>query len=176
MVPFFPPPAASTMKPAQHPNALRIQQLLDQAGLTRQVVEFDQPTRSSAEAAAAIGCQVGEIAKSVVFRSKPDGQAVIIVASGDNRVCEDKVAARLACRLGRANADFVREKTGYVIGGVAPLGHAEPARLLLDADLQAYATLWAAAGTPNSVFPLSPEELARITGAEWADIKVGSPS
>lgn len=159
------------MQPAQHPNALRIQQLLDAAGLTRQVVEFEQPTRSSAEAAAAIGCRVGEIAKSVVFRSKPDGQAVVVVASGDNRVCEDKVARQLACKLGRADADFVRASTGYVIGGVAPIGHSQPVRLLLDADLQAHATVWAAAGTPNSVFPLTPAELARITGAEWADIK-----
>ncbi len=161
------------MKPASHPNALRIQQLLADAGLGhRQVVEFDQPTRTSAEAAAAIGCSVAEIAKSVVFRRKVDGQAVVVVASGDNRVCEKKVKALVGSAIARADADFVREATGYVIGGVSPLGHAQPVQLLLDADLQSFATVWAAAGTPFSVFPLSPVELAELTGRSWSDVRL----
>ena len=114
------------MKPAQHPTALRTQRLLAEAGIDTQVVEFEQPTRTSAEAAAAIGCTVAEIAKSVVFRAKQSGGAVVVVASGDNRVCEDKVARLVGEKLGRADADFVRAATGYAIGGVAPLGHAGP--------------------------------------------------
>ncbi len=158
------------MKPAQHPTALRTQQYLADAGVTAQVVEFEQPTRSSAEAAAAIGCSVAEIAKSVVFRGKESGQAVVVVASGDNRVSEAKVAALVGEKIGRADADFVREATGYAIGGVAPIGHARPVRLLLDTDLQRFTRLWAAAGTPFSVFPLSPAQLQALTAAEWSDI------
>jgi len=159
------------LKPATHPTALRLQQQLTDAGVPAQVVEFEQPTRTSAEAAEAIGCAVAEIAKSVVFRGKPSGRAVVVVASGDNRVDEDKVARLVGERIGRANADFVREATGYVIGGVAPIGHATPVRLLLDADLRRFERVWAAAGTPFSVFPLTPAELARITGADWADVR-----
>ena len=160
------------MKPATHPRALRIQQLLNAASLHANVVEFEQPTRTSAEAAAAIGCTVAEIAKSVVFRGKTSGQAVIVVASGDNRVSENKVAQLLGEALGRANADFVRTSTGFVIGGVSPLGHANPVKMILDADLQRFHTIWAAAGTPFSVFPLTPAELAGLTGANWADIRL----
>jgi prolyl-tRNA editing enzyme YbaK/EbsC (Cys-tRNA(Pro) deacylase) len=159
------------MKPASHPTALRTQSLLIEAGFSSRVVEFEQPTRTSAEAAEAIGCSVAEIAKSIVFRARSSGQAVVVVASGDNRVCEEKVAALVGEKLRRADADFVREATGYAIGGVAPLGHANPVRLLLDRDLQRFATVWAAAGTPFSVFPLAPADLARLTGAAWNDIR-----
>lgn len=160
------------MKPAQHPTALRTQQLLREAGIDTQVVEFEQPTRTSAEAASAIGCSVAEIAKSVVFRAKASGQAVVVVACGDNRVCENKASQLVGEKLGRADADFVRQATGYVIGGVSPLGHANPVKLLLDADLQRFATVWAAGGTPFSVFPLTPDDLRRLTDAEWSDIKL----
>lgn len=159
------------MKPASHPTALRIQTLLAEAGVAADVVEFEQPTRTSAEAAAAIGCSVAEIAKSVVFRAKTSGQAVVVVASGDNRVSEKKVGALAGEPLGRADADFVRAATGFVIGGVAPLGHSQPVKLFLDADLQRFAKVWAAAGTPYSVFPLTPVQLAQITGAAWSDIR-----
>jgi prolyl-tRNA editing enzyme YbaK/EbsC (Cys-tRNA(Pro) deacylase) len=135
-----------------------------------QVVEFEQPTRTSAEAAAAVGCSVAEIAKSVVFRNKSEGGAIVVVASGANRVSEAKVAACLGVKLGRADADFVRESTGYVIGGVAPLGHVNPVRLVLDQDLLQFESVWAAAGTPFSVFPLPPAALQALTGAQWADI------
>lgn len=159
------------MKPAEHPNARRIQQLLDAAGVPTTVVEFEQPTRTSAEAAEAVGCSVAEIAKSIVFRGKHSGQAVVVIASGENRVCEKKVAGLVGETLGRADADFVREATGYVIGGVAPLGHAQPVRLLMDADLQKFGQIWAAAGTPFSVFPLTPAQLADLTGVDWADVR-----
>jgi prolyl-tRNA editing enzyme YbaK/EbsC (Cys-tRNA(Pro) deacylase) len=159
------------MIPARHATALRVAQLLRDAGVAGDIVEFEQPTRTSAEAAAAIGCTVAEIAKSIVFRGAQSGEAVIVVASGANRVSEAKVAARVGEALARADADFVRESTGYAIGGVAPLGHAKPVKLLLDEDLLRFEKVWAAGGTPFSVFPLTPQELRAITGAEWADVK-----
>lgn len=167
---FFAPVRA--MRSATHPTAQRTQALLSDAGIDTRVVEFDQPTRTCAEAAEAIGCSVAEIAKSIVFRGKQSGQAVVVIASGDNRVCEKKVSALVGEPLGRANADFVREATGYAIGGVAPLGHAQPARLLMDADLQRFSTVWAAAGTPHSVFALTPEQLAQLTGVPWSDVRL----
>ena len=159
------------MKPAQHPTALRTAQLLRDAGVDARVVEFEQPTRTSAEAATAIGCTVAEIAKSIVFRGAHSGQAVIVVASGDNRVNEAKVAQRVGEPLLRADAEFVRTATGYAIGGVAPIGHAQPVKLLLDADLRRFAIVWAAAGTPFSVFPVTPDQLRSLTGADWADVR-----
>jgi len=159
------------MKPARHPTALRTSQLLRDAGIDTQVVEFEQPTRTSADAAAAIGCSIAEIAKSIVFRGTSSGQAVIVVASGDNRVSETKVAEQVGEPLARADGDFVRAATGYAIGGVAPIGHTKPVKLLLDEDLRRFEKIWAAGGTPFSVFPLRPDQLRSITGAEWADIK-----
>jgi prolyl-tRNA editing enzyme YbaK/EbsC (Cys-tRNA(Pro) deacylase) len=159
------------MKPATHSHALRIGELLRAAGVEPNVVEFEQPTRTSADAAAAIGCAVAQIAKSVVFRGKASGQAIVVVASGVNRVSEEKVAAIVGEALARADADFVRATTGYVIGGVAPLGHAQPVKLVLDEDLRQFAIVWAAAGTPYTVFPVEPAALPGITGAGWADVK-----
>ncbi|HTR56922.1 MAG TPA: YbaK/EbsC family protein [Casimicrobiaceae bacterium] len=160
------------MKPARHPTALRTLQLLREAGIETQVVEFEDSTRTSAEAAAAIGCSVAEIAKSIVFRGKTSGQAVVVVASGENRVSEAKVAAKLGEALARADADFVRTATGYAIGGVAPIGYSQPVKLLLDEDLQNFATVWAAGGTPFSVFPIKPDQLRGLTGADWADVRL----
>ena len=159
------------MKPAQHPTALRTAQLLRDAGIDTHVVEFEQPTRTSIEAAAAIGCSVAEIAKSIVFRGKNSGQAIVVIASGDNRVSEAKVAAIVGEALTRADADFVRTTTGYAIGGVAPVGHSQAVKLLLDEDLRRFDTVWAAAGTPFSVFPVRPEQLRSLTGADWADVR-----
>jgi prolyl-tRNA editing enzyme YbaK/EbsC (Cys-tRNA(Pro) deacylase) len=159
------------LKPAQHPTALRTAELLRDAGVDARVVEFDQPTRTSAEAAVAIGCTVAEIAKSIVFRGAHSGQAVIVVASGDNRVSETKVAEQVGEPLARADAEFVRAATGYAIGGVAPIGHAQPVKLLLDVDLRRFAIVWAAAGTPFSVFPVTPDQLRSLTGADWADVR-----
>ena len=131
----------------------------------------EQPTRTSAEAAAAIGCGIAEIAKSVVFRARKAAWPSWSSPAATNRVCEKKVAALVGETLGRADADFVREATGYVIGGVSPIGHAKPVKLVLDEDLQQFETMWAAAGTPFSVFPLTPEKLLRITDAQWAAIR-----
>ena len=160
------------MKPASHPSALRTASLLVAAGLPNsKVVEFEQPTRSSEEAASAIGCSVAEIAKTVVFRGQKSGQAVVVVASGANRVSERKVAELLGETLGRADPEFVRSATGYVIGGVAPIGHINPVLMILDQDLLQFTRIWAAAGTPFSVFPITPQELQALTAAQWADVR-----
>lgn len=153
------------MKPATAPAAQRVQQIL---GTGFAVVEFEASTKTSADAAAAIGCTVAQIAKSLVFRA--GDRPVLVVASGTNRVDEKKVGALLGEAIGRADADFVREKTGYAIGGVAPVGHAVPPAVLLDADLRQYETIWAAAGTPNAVFRLTPADLETLTGGRFVDI------
>lgn len=159
------------MKPAQHPTAMRTAQWLRDAGIDTAVVEFEQPTRTSAEAAAAIGCSVAEIAKSIVFRGRESGTAIVVVASGANRVDESRVAASVGEPLARADAEFVRSATGYAIGGVAPIGHPGPVKLVLDEDLRRFATVWVAAGTPFSVFPLTPAQLRDLTGADWSAVK-----
>ncbi len=125
--------------------------------------------RTSQEAADALGVSLGQIAKSVIFRRKSDGAAVLVVTSGDRRVDEKRVAAYTG-PLGRADADFVKARTGFSIGGVAPLAHAEPVLTLLDRELFRYTEIWAAAGHPNGVFRASPQELLRLTGAPVADV------
>jgi Cys-tRNA(Pro) deacylase len=153
------------MKPASAPAALRVQESL---GPGFAVVEFEASTKTSADAAAAIGCSVAQIAKSLVFRA--GDTPVLVVASGTNRVDEKKVGALLGRKIERADADFVRQKTGYAIGGVAPVGHAVPPLVLLDEDLRQYETIWAAAGTPNAVFRLTPADLERLTAARFGDV------
>ena len=119
----------------------------------------------------AIGCTVGQIAKTLVFRARQSDRAVIVIASGANRVDEKAVAARLGERIGRADADFVRERTGYAIGGVPPVGHPAPLPTFIDRDLLAYDVIWAAAGTPNAVFSLRPADLVALTSGKVADIR-----
>lgn len=154
------------MKPATAKTALRVQALL---GQEYQVLEFEQSTRSAADAAAAIGCPVAAIAKSLVFRAE-GGEPVLVIASGANRVDEDKVSALLGQAIGRADADFVREHTGYAIGGVAPVGHPRPVTIVLDEDLLALGEIWAAAGTPNAVFRMTAAQLRALTGGRVAAI------
>jgi prolyl-tRNA editing enzyme YbaK/EbsC (Cys-tRNA(Pro) deacylase) len=149
--------------------AQRIQDVLASRGLPHQVVEFTQTTRSAADAAAAIGCTVAQIAKSIMFRAA-SGAPVLVIASGPNRIDEAKVAAALGEPIGKADADFVRTATGFAIGGVPPLGHAQTPRTLIDRDLLALPTIWAAAGTPNAVFQLTPDELVNMTGGIPADV------
>jgi prolyl-tRNA editing enzyme YbaK/EbsC (Cys-tRNA(Pro) deacylase) len=132
-------------------------------------LEFDQSTHSSAEAAAAIGCDVAQIAKSMLFKAA-DGTPVLVVASGTNRVDEKKVATLLGQKISRADAGFVLDRTGFSVGGVPPVGHAIPPVVFLDRDLQAYSRIWAAAGSPNAVFGLTPGDLVRLTGAHFVDV------
>jgi prolyl-tRNA editing enzyme YbaK/EbsC (Cys-tRNA(Pro) deacylase) len=156
------------MKPASAPSALKVQAVL---GERFAVMEFDAGTRTAADAAAAIGCEVAEIAKSLLFRAKDSGRPVLVVASGVNRVDEKKVAALIGEKIARADADFVRETTGYAIGGVPPVGHAVAPLTLIDEDLLVFATIWAAAGTPNAVFKLTPAELVELTGGRVAGVR-----
>jgi Cys-tRNA(Pro) deacylase len=154
------------MKSATAPSARQVQAAL---GDRFQVVEFEATTRTSEDAAAAIGCSVAEIAKSLVFRSA-SGKPVLVIASGTNRVDEKKVRALLGEKIERADADFVRQSTGYAIGGVPPLAHATPPVVLIDRDLEAFESIWAAAGTPNAVFRLTPADLVRLTQGQVADV------
>lgn len=130
---------------------------------------LEVPARTSQEAADALGVAVGQIAKSVIFRRKADDAAVLVVTSGDRRVDEKRVAA-LTGALGRADADFVKAKTGFSIGGVAPLAHLTPPVTLIDRDLFRFDEIWAAAGHPNGVFRLAPAQLEALTGAPVADV------
>jgi prolyl-tRNA editing enzyme YbaK/EbsC (Cys-tRNA(Pro) deacylase) len=154
------------VKPASSDGAMRIQAIL---GDGFRVLEFDQSTHSSAEAATAIGCDVAQIAKSMLFKAA-DGTPVLVVASGTNRVDEKKVAALLGQKISRADAGYVLERTGFAVGGVPPVGHATPPMVFLDRDLQGYSRIWAAAGSPNAVFALSPDDLVRLTEAGFADV------
>ncbi len=156
------------MKPASAPSALRVQAVL---GDRFTVLEFDAGTRTAADAAAAVGCTVAEIAKSLLFRARDSGRPVLVVASGVNRVDEKKVAAVIGEKIARADADFVRENTGFAIGGVPPVGHAVAPVTLIDEDLLKLETIWAAAGTPNAVFKLTPGELIELTGGRVAEVR-----
>ena len=132
--------------------------------------EFPAGTRTSAEAAA-IGCTVGQIAKSLVFRAHESGRPVLVIASGANRVDEKAVGALLGEKIGRAEPDFVRAATGFAIGGVPPVGHREAPVTLIDRDLLGFQEIWAAAGTPNAVFRLKPGDLVAMTGGRIADVR-----
>ncbi|HEY3597575.1 MAG TPA: YbaK/EbsC family protein [Paraburkholderia sp.] len=149
--------------------ARRVALLLRERGHAGRIVMLPETGKTSAEAAAGLGCLVAQIAKSILFRRLDDNAPVLVVASGANRVDEHKVAAQVGA-IGRADAKFVREKTGYAIGGVCPIGHATPPVTLIDADLLALDSLWAAAGHPHAVFNLSPQELVALTGAPVADV------
>ena len=130
---------------------------------------LDGAARTAQQAACALGVALGQIAKSIVFRRLADDAAVLVVAAGDRRVDEAVVAARVG-PIGRADAAFVKARTGFAIGGVAPVAHAEPPVALLDDSLRRFDALWAAAGHPHAVFALTPDALQRLTGAEWATL------
>ena len=130
---------------------------------------LDNSARTAQEAADALGIAVGQIAKSIIFRRKSDDAAVLVVTSGDRRVDEKKVEAHVG-KVGRADADFVKSRTGFSIGGVSPVAHATPPVTLIDQDLLRFDVVWAAAGHPHSVFPLQPGDLQRLTGAPVADV------
>jgi prolyl-tRNA editing enzyme YbaK/EbsC (Cys-tRNA(Pro) deacylase) len=148
----------------------KVQEALAALGFSCQVIEFSQLTRTAAEAAQAIGCRVEHIAKSLVFRGKHSGAAVLVIASGSNRVKERNVAALIGEPLEKADADFVREQTGFVIGGVPPVGHRNRARVFIDKDLLQYEEIWAAAGTPYAVFRLLPADLVTMTGGQVVSV------
>ncbi len=155
-----------TMPALLSPSAQKVQQALQALGMTLEVVELPDSTRTAIEAAQAVGCQVGQIVKSLVFKTKHSQQPLLVIASGSNRVDEKLIEARLGEPLGKADAEFVRQQTGFAIGGVPPLGHASPLLTFIDQDLLQYERVWAAAGTPHAVFELNPADLTRMTGGE----------
>ena len=153
------------------PNALKVQQALDYFGLSLQVMELPESTRTAQEASVAIGCDIGQIVKSLVFKGKRSGKGILVIASGANQVSEKKVETILGEPLGKADAEFVRAQTGFPIGGVPPLAHALPLLTLIDEDLLQYDQIWAAAGTPHAVFQLTPHNLLKITSGTLCDIR-----
>lgn len=151
-------------------SAQKVQKALQALGLSLQVVELPNSTRTAAEAADAVGSQVGQIVKSLVFRREVSGRPVLILASGANRVNLESVAALVGEPLGKADADYVRQQTGFAIGGVPPLGHLQALDTWIDEDLFQYTEIWAAAGTPNAVFRLAPDDLLRMTSGRAVKI------
>lgn len=151
-------------------SAARVQAALDELNLDCQVVVMPASTRTAADAAQACGCQVGQIVKSLVFTGKQSGEPVLILASGCNMVDTKKVKAHLGEKISKADAELVRERTGYAIGGVPPLGHRTAMRVLIDQDLLQYQTIWAAAGTPQAVFQLTPQILLQAVPGEVVEV------
>lgn len=151
-------------------SARKVQDALSAAGFDYHVVVMEHTTRTAAEAAEAMGCTVAQIAKSLVFRGRESGKPVLVIASGPNRVNEKRIAEYLGETIERADADFVREHTGFAIGGVPPLGHPAPLRSFIDADLLTHAEIWAAAGAPNAVFRLNPADLPSMTGGQVVSV------
>jgi prolyl-tRNA editing enzyme YbaK/EbsC (Cys-tRNA(Pro) deacylase) len=155
-----------------HPSVERVVTALRAGGVDAEIREFSESTRTAIDAATALGVPVGAIVKSLVFAA--DGAPVLVLASGDHQVDTTKVAHVLdAARVGRADADLVRDATGFAIGGVAPVGHPHPLRTVIDTHLSSFEAIWAAAGTPRTVFATTYDELLRLTGAIAADIGAG---
>lgn len=144
-------------------SAARVQAELAARGFRHDVVVFDQPTRTATDAAAAVGCTVAQIAKSLVFRRADTDEPVLVIASGAGRVDEARVAGAIGAAIRKADADYVREVTGFAIGGISPVGHRRTIATFVDADLLAHAEIWAAAGHPNAVFRLTPDDLVKMT-------------
>jgi prolyl-tRNA editing enzyme YbaK/EbsC (Cys-tRNA(Pro) deacylase) len=155
------------LRPATHPDALHVQSVLGDAF---RVVEFEQSTKTSADAAAAVGCTVAQIAKSIVLKTVKNPRPVLVIASGSNRVDERKVAAVVGEKVKSADAEFVLTHAGVAPGGVPPVGHKVQPMVILDQDLQQYAEIWAAAGTPNAVFKLTWDDLVALTNGKSADV------
>jgi prolyl-tRNA editing enzyme YbaK/EbsC (Cys-tRNA(Pro) deacylase) len=152
--------------------AQRVQDALKALGVTSQVVELPESTRSAAEAAQAIGCRVEQIVKSLVFRGQSTNRPILAIVSGGNRVDEEKLAVLVAEPVAKADAEYVRQRTGYAIGSVPPVGHVESLVCIVDEDLLQYEQIWAAGGTPRAVFQLTPEDLQRITDGRVVSLAV----
>jgi prolyl-tRNA editing enzyme YbaK/EbsC (Cys-tRNA(Pro) deacylase) len=153
------------------PSAQKVQAALAAQGYTCLVQELPHMTRSAEEAAQAIGCTVAQIAKSLVFKTRQSQEPVLVIASGVNRVNGQKFAALIGEPLEKPDADFVRLHTGFVIGGVPPIAHAEKLATYIDEDLLQYPVIWAAAGTPFAVFQLTPADLVKMTEGKAISIK-----
>jgi len=152
-------------------STARVQMALSESGFELNVIEFSDSTRTAQEAANAIGCTVGQIAKSLIFKGKTSQKPILIIASGVNRVNEKLVKEYIGEQLEKADAEFVLKHTGFVIGGIPPVGHIEPITTFIDEDLMQYDEIWAAAGTPNTVFKLTPKILLEITKGTVIKVK-----
>lgn len=152
-------------------SAQRVSDALAARGAPCDVVELPASTRTAADAAAAVGCSVAQIAKSIVFRTVQDRKPVLVIASGVNRVNESRLGAYLGEAIEKADADYVREQTGFAIGGVPPVGHVQPITTVVDEDLLALGEVWAAAGTPNAIFRLAAASLPALTAGVVKSIK-----
>ncbi|MGQ9477127.1 MAG: YbaK/EbsC family protein [Candidatus Bipolaricaulia bacterium] len=153
------------------PSAQKVQEALKALSLPYQVIELPETTRTAAEAAKAIGCEVGQIAKSLIFETGQTHRPILVIASGAHRVNEEKLASLLGEPVEKADAAFVHQRTGFVIGGVPPVGHLEPLETFIDARLMRYERIWAAAGTPHAVFELDPADLVRMTGGRIVSLE-----
>lgn len=151
-------------------SSLKVQEFLSRNGQDYVVQEMPSSTRTASDAAESIGCTVSQIAKSLIFKHGETGEPVLVVASGSNMVCSEKVKQATGIVLTKADASFVREKVGYAIGGVPPVAHNSTVQTILDKDLKQYSEIWAAAGTPNSVFKLNPQKLDEFTQGQWVDL------
>jgi Cys-tRNA(Pro) deacylase len=161
------------VEPEVHPNAARVARAAERLGLTIELREFPEGTRTAEEAARAVGVAVGQIVKSLVFTL--DGALVMALVSGANRLHEPALAATLGGEVvGRADAAGVRAATGYAIGGVPPFGHPTSLPTAIDEDLLTYDEVWAAAGTPRDVFAIAPADLVRLTGGTVARLRATS--
>lgn len=147
----------------------RVKAALEAGGVATEVLEMAAGTRTAEDAARAVGCEVDQIAKSIIFRGEDDGKVVLFLTAGGNRVDPDKASALAGEPLGKADADTIRAQTGFAIGGVAPVGHIAPVRAFIDHRLFDFAEVWAAAGTPRHVFRISAAEIQRLSGAIPAD-------
>jgi len=155
-----------------NPSAQKIQNILRGLGSDYKVIEFAESTRTAQEAANQIGCQLGQIVKSLIFKGKSSNKGVLVLTSGSNRVNENKISQYSGESIGRADPEFVRSLTGFAIGGVPPVGHAHPLETYIDEDLLQYFYVWAAAGSPNAVFKLPSSDLIRITNGKIVRVKL----
>lgn len=151
-------------------SAKRVQNFLSAKGFSFEVKELSGLTRTAKEAADSVGCEVSQIAKSIVFRDKETNLPVLVIASGSNRVDLAKIEKSTGLKLGKADGNYVKERVGYAIGGVPPAGHNEPLETILDPDLKKYEVIWAAAGTPFAVFQMKPADLESLTNGRWIDL------
>lgn len=147
----------------------RVKAALEAAGEPVEVLEMEESTRTAAEAAAAAGCELDQIAKSIIFRGEQSGHVVLFLTAGGNRVDPGKAAAVAGQPLGKADAALIRAETGFAIGGVAPVGHLNPVTAFYDPRLSDFDKVWAAAGTPRHIFAIAPGRLLALTGAKPAD-------
>jgi len=154
-----------------NPSAQKVQVALRALGFDLTVIEHAESTRTAQEAAERVGVTLGQIVKSLIFKGQATGKPILVLTSGANRVDEKRIREYAGEKIGRADADFVREATGFAIGGVPPIAHSKPMETYLDEDLMRYDHIWAAAGTPNAVFELTPGDLQKMTGGRVERVK-----